>query len=153
MLKKLCNISYIIAIVVIILDKLTKMYALAHFKLGVAKPVFSWLNYTLLYNKGIAFSLFNDGLIWQRWLLIGITVGVICSLIIWIYSQKNKHTLYAMGLILGGALGNLWDRINYGMVIDFIDVHYKHWHWPVFNIADAAICVGAVWILIKLRRI
>ena len=152
MLRKLLNTSYIIAITVVTIDLLTKVYALAHLKLGATQKIFFWLNYRLFYNKGIAFSIFNDGLSWQRWLFIGITIGVVSSLIIWACYLNNNNSLCAIGFIVGGAVGNLIDRINYGMVIDFIDVHYKRWHWPIFNIADAAICIGAFIITAMLIR-
>jgi signal peptidase II len=116
--------------------------------------VTDFLNWFLIYNPGAAFSFLSQAGGWQRWFftIVGILAAVV---IIWLL-QKNTHDrsfCIALSLILGGAIGNVLDRLLYGAVVDFIDVHYQGWHWPAFNIADSAISIGATLIVInEIRR-
>ena len=135
-----------IAAVVFVADQLTKHaaadYLLRHgeVKLG------SFLNFTLVHNTGAAFGFLSNASGWQNILFI-VIASVACLVILWMIRRlEAKDFLLAVGLmlILGGAAGNLLDRLVYGYVIDFIDVYYRAWHWPAFNIADSAISVGAV---------
>ena len=106
------------------------------------------MNWLLLLNPGAAFSFLAQGSGWQRWFFT--IVGLVaCIYIVWLLrkSQNDKLLCVALSLILGGALGNVLDRIMYGAVVDFIDLHYANWHWPAFNIADSAICIGAALII------
>ena len=130
---------------VIALDQWTKHLALAHLEFARSMPVFPGLNWTLLYNRGMAFSLFSDGG-WQVWMLTILTAVVSVAIAIWLFRTPGDHRWQAgsLSLVLGGAVGNLIDRLRYGHVVDFIDVYYRQWHWPAFNIADSAITVGAV---------
>ena len=107
--------------------------------------MFSWFNLTLQHNTGAAFSFLSDAGGWQRYFFSGIAVVISVALVIWLYRLPAKQWLLALslGLILGGALGNLWDRLVLGYVVDFISVHYRGWYFPAFNIADSAITVGA----------
>ena len=142
----------LLSLFVLILDQLSKNYVVTSFQLYETKPIMSWLNLTLAYNTGAAFSFLNNGGGWQRWLFIGIGLGVSSWLVIWLYQTSSRHKLLACGLalIVGGALGNVWDRILLGYVIDFIEVYYRHWHWPAFNVADSAICVGAFMVALSI---
>mgnify|MGYP000367247779 CR=1 FL=1 len=154
-MKSLALLRYLaIAIIVLLLDQLSKWSALSNLQMGVPEPVMPFLNWLLLFNPGAAFSFLAQGSGWQRWFftIIGIVAAVV---IIWLL-QKNTHDrpfCIALSLILGGAIGNVLDRLLYGAVVDFIDVHYSGWHWPAFNIADSAISIGATLIVInEIRR-
>jgi len=137
-----------IATLTLLLDQLSKWSALSNLQLGVPEPVLPFLNWLLLFNPGAAFSFLAQGSGWQRWFFT--ILGILASVYI-IYllrkSLEDKLLCVALSLILGGALGNVIDRIMYGAVVDFIDLHYANWHWPAFNVADSAICVGAALII------
>lgn len=142
---------YGIAAIVVILDQITKVWVDSSLKLYEQIPVTSWFNITLAYNKGAAFSFLNDAGGWQRWFFIGISVVVSVCLIVWLYrmTREEKWLSISIALILGGAIGNnLVDRVIYGHVVDFIQVYYDKWYFPSFNVADAAITVGTVLLLI-----
>jgi len=146
------NLSFLrylaIATIVLLLDQLSKWSALSSLQLGIPEPVLPFLNWLLLLNPGAAFSFLAQGSGWQRWFFT--ILGLIaCIYIVWLLrkNQSDKLLCVALSLILGGALGNVLDRLMYGAVVDFIDLHYANWHWPAFNIADSAICIGAVLII------
>jgi signal peptidase II len=136
---------YALAVVVIALDQYTK--GIASSELGYGQPlrVFSWFNLTLQHNTGAAFSFLNDAGGWQRYFFTLIASAISIALVVWVYLMPRGHHLLALslGLILGGALGNLWDRVELGYVVDFISVHYQGRYFPAFNVADSAISVGA----------
>jgi signal peptidase II len=140
--------SLAISTIILLLDQLSKWSALSNLQLGVPEPVLPFMNWLLLLNPGAAFSFLAQGSGWQRWFFT--IVGLVaCVYIVWLLrkSQNDKILCVALSLILGGALGNVLDRIMYGAVVDFIDLHYANWHWPAFNIADSAICIGAALII------
>jgi signal peptidase II len=143
-----------IAAVVFVSDQLTKYaatdYLLRH---GEVKLGF-FLNLTLVHNTGAAFGFLSNASGWQNILFIGIASAA-CLVILWMIRRlEAKDFLLAVGLllILGGAAGNLVDRLVYGYVIDFIDVYYRTWHWPAFNVADSAITIGAVMLVLDALR-
>jgi signal peptidase II len=113
-------------------------------------PVMPSFNLTLMYNQGAAFSFLSDAGGWQRWLFALIAFAVSVALLWWLkrLDRREKRLAIALALILGGALGNLIDRLLLGHVVDFLDVYYADWHWPAFNIADSAISAGAVLMVI-----
>jgi len=137
-----------IAMIILLLDQLSKWSALSNLQMGVPEYVLPFMNWLLLFNPGAAFSFLAQGSGWQRWFftILGL---VACIYIIWLLrkSQNDKLLCLALSLIMGGALGNVLDRIMLGAVVDFIDLHYANWHWPAFNIADSAICIGAALII------
>ena len=137
-----------IALITLLLDQLSKWSALSNLKMGVPEQVLPFMNWLLLFNPGAAFSFLAQGSGWQRWFFTAIGLAA-CIYIIWLIrkSQNDKLLCIALSLILGGALGNVLDRLMYGAVVDFIDLHYANWHWPAFNIADSAICIGAAIII------
>jgi len=143
-----------IAVVTLLLDQLSKWSALSNLQLGVPEPVLPFMNWLLLFNPGAAFSFLAQSSGWQRWFFT--VLGLAASAyIIWLLRKSlgDKMLCWALSLILGGALGNVLDRIMYGAVVDFIDLHYANWHWPAFNIADSAICIGAALIIwVELRK-
>lgn len=136
---------YILAALVVLLDQYTKVQAEAHLDYARPVEVFSWFNLTLHYNTGAAFSFLSDAGGWQRYFFSGVAALISVVLIAWLYVMPREQKLLALALalILGGALGNLWDRLVLGHVVDFISVHYAGNYFPTFNVADAAISVGA----------
>lgn len=142
----------LITVLIVGLDLWTKH--LASTQLSYARPVeiLPILNFTLLHNPGAAFSFLSDAGGWQRWFFTAVSAVVSVVLLVWITRLKQSEKLLAvsLALILGGALGNLYDRVSLGYVIDFISVHYNDWYFPAFNIADSAITVGAALMIIDM---
>jgi signal peptidase II len=136
---------YSVAALVVLLDQYTKGLASSGLDYGRPVEVWSWFNLTLQHNTGAAFSFLSDAGGWQRYFLSGLAVAICAALVRWLYVMPREQRLLALslGLIMGGALGNLWDRLVLGYVVDFISVHYQGNYFPAFNIADAAISVGA----------
>lgn len=134
-----------LAAAVVALDQISKAVASAELVLYKPLAVLPFFNLTLMRNTGAAFSFLSDATGWQRWFFAGIAALASIAIIWWIHRLRPGETwnAVALALILGGALGNLWDRLVLGYVIDFIQVYYRHWYWPAFNLADSAICVGA----------
>lgn len=144
-----------IAAIIILLDQLTKITVNKLFVFGESYPVTSFFNLVLAFNKGAAFSFLANQGGWQRYFFT--VLGIVAAIfIIYLLKRHAGQRLFcwALALILGGAIGNVIDRIAYGHVIDFLDFHVAGWHWPAFNIADSAICIGAVLFVIdELRRV
>ncbi len=140
----------LLSVVVILLDQLTKILVLRNFQFAERKSIVSgFFDLTLVYNKGAAFSFLANADGWQRWFFIGI--GVAASLfMLWLLARHAGQTLFclALALILGGAIGNVIDRIRLGKVVDFLLVHYQQSYFPAFNVADAAITCGAVLLIL-----
>jgi len=136
------------------LDLATKAVASHYLVLYQPVPVFPGFNWTLAHNSGAAFSFLASESGWQRWFFSVIALVVSIGITIWIKRLKPTETwlAVALALVLGGAVGNLWDRVTLGYVVDFIDVYYQQSHWPAFNIADSAISVGAVLLIIDSFR-
>ena len=141
---------YALSVVVILLDQYTKGLASGALEYARPQAVFSWFNLTLQHNSGAAFSFLSDAGGWQRYFFSGIAVVISAVLIVWLYRMPRGQWLLALslGLILGGALGNLWDRLTLGYVVDFISVHYGPYYFPAFNLADSAITAGAACMLL-----
>ncbi len=139
-----------LAAVVIVLDQLTKYWADAQLQLHWPREVMTGFNLTLSYNAGAAFSFLADAGGWQRWFFITLALGVAAFIISWLrrLTHEERWMAIALTLVLGGAIGNVIDRVLLGHVIDFIDIYYGGWHWPTFNIADSAISIGAVMMVI-----
>lgn len=142
-------LRFLPAVVAIILDQATKLYAVEKLTLHQPVPVMPSFNFTLMYNEGAAFSFLSDAGGWQRWFFSILAFAVSIFLISWIVKldRREKWTALALSLILGGAIGNLIDRLAYGYVVDFIQWYYDRFYWPAFNIADASILVGTVLLL------
>jgi len=141
-----------LALAVFVLDIATKQIAEALLSYG--KPVYLLpvLDFTLLYNRGAAFSFLANESGWQRWFFTAISLGVSAVLVVWLKKLPRTQIWLpvALTLILGGALGNLFDRLVYGHVIDFISVHWQQSYFPAFNLADSAITVGAIMMAIDI---
>lgn len=135
----------------IVLDQASKQAVDAGMQLYESIKVMPFLNLTYVHNAGAAFSFLSDAGGWQRWFFAVLATTISFVLVIWLTRLKKHEILLgaALALILGGALGNLIDRVAYGYVIDFIEVYYQHWHFPVFNIADSAITLGVALLLLE----
>ena len=146
-----------LALLLLIADQFTKVLILGYYQLGDATYVTSFFNVVRVHNAGAAFSFLASASGWQRWFFTGI--GIAAALfIIWMLKSHAGQKLFSFALacILGGAIGNVIDRSMYGYVVDFLDFHYAGWHFPAFNVADSAITVGAVCLildeLLRVRR-
>ncbi|MBK5968638.1 signal peptidase II [Thiorhodovibrio winogradskyi] len=139
---------------VILLDQLTKWLAERLLPLHEPVALMPMLNLTLMHNEGAAFSLLADAGGWQRWLFAAFALLVTIVLVVWLLrlDARERMTAAALALLIGGAVGNLIDRLRTGRVVDFIDVYYGDWHWPAFNIADSAITIGVALLLIETLR-
>ena len=134
----------LLAAITVVLDQFTKALVLAFLEPYQAVEWAPFLSCVLVFNIGISFGLFAGETALLRWVLIGLALAVSALLTSWLYKEKRLRVASALGLILGGAIGNVVDRIFRHAVVDFLDIHIGGWHWPAFNLADSAITVGAV---------
>lgn len=144
-----------LSLIIVALDQITKGIATRTVPLYEQIPVLPSLNFTLVHNPGAAFSFLGNAGGWQRWLFVALALlaGIIIVRMLFGLARGQSGLGCGLALVLGGALGNLWDRLILGYVIDFIDVYLNHWHWPAFNVADSAITIGAVILIVDgLRR-
>jgi signal peptidase II len=140
---------FAIAAVVVVADHATKALVLARFALGERLELAPFLNLVFVYNPGAAFSFLSEAGGWQRPLLVAFALGAAAIVSVLIVRRPQERLLCTgLALILGGALGNVIDRLRFGQVVDFLDFHAAGWHWPAFNVADSAITVGAVLLIL-----
>jgi signal peptidase II len=147
------NIPWLLlSVVIIIADQVTKLLIVRDMFLGESIPLTSFFNLVYARNYGAAFSFLDISGGGQRWLFSMISFVVSIILLIWIVKLKSteKWQACSLALILGGALANFWDRLMVGSVVDFLDFHLGAYHWPAFNVADSAVCVGAALLIIQL---
>ena len=144
-----------IAAIIVMLDQITKLTITKLFAYGESHPVTSFFNLVLVHNKGAAFSFLANQGGWQRYFFTAIGIAAAIFIVVLLKRHAGQRLFcWALALILGGAVGNVIDRALYGYVIDFLDVYAGNWHWPAFNIADSAICIGAaLFIYDELRRV
>jgi signal peptidase II len=146
-----------IALAVVLVDQFTKTLIVGFFELGDSRSVTSFFNLVRVHNTGAAFSFLADATGWQRWFFVGLGI-VATGFIVWMLRRHGGQRLFgwALALILGGAVGNVIDRLLHGYVVDFIQVHYQRSYFPAFNVADSAISVGAALLvldeLLRVRR-
>lgn len=141
------------AVGVILLDQITKAWVLAAFHLHESVVVTPFFNLVLVMNPGASFSFLADAGGWQRWFFITLALAVSTWLAVMIRRHAAERLMpAALTLILGGALGNVIDRIRFGAVVDFLDFHLGGWHWPAFNVADSAITIGVILLLLHSLR-
>lgn len=150
-------IAFIITIVVIVLDRWSKLWIIHHITIGHARTIIPGVfRLTHVLNTGAAFSLFEGSTspATVRNLLIAFSVFavIVVLALIWKFGREFTLVSFSLALILGGALGNLYDRVRFSHVVDFLEVHIIHYHWPDFNVADSAICIGACLLLIEMLR-
>ena len=145
------------SLIVVLIDQFTKLLILGYYHLGDSTIVTSFFNVVRAHNSGAAFSFLAGSGGWQRWLFTAISVAAV-AVILWLLRSHAGQRLFSFALssIMGGALGNLIDRLIHGYVIDFLDFHWRGWHFPAFNIADSAITLGAACLildeLLRVRR-
>ncbi|HLB56316.1 MAG TPA: signal peptidase II [Coxiellaceae bacterium] len=137
---------------IIALDQFTKYLVLCHITRHTVIRIFPFLNFILSFNAGASFGFLGAQNGWQIYLLSGVSITVSVILIVWLCYLKRSEWMTALpvSLVLGGALGNLIDRIRFGFVTDFVDFHIGHWHFATFNVADSAVSVGATWLVLRL---
>jgi signal peptidase II len=138
-----------LALIIIVLDQFTKTLILGYYQLGDSTRVTSFFNIVRVHNTGAAFSFLANAGGWQRWFFTGI--GAVATIfILWMLRSHHGQKLFAFALacILGGAIGNVVDRLLHGYVVDFLDFHYGGWHFPAFNIADSGITIGAACLIL-----
>lgn len=147
-----CLIWGLLSVLVVVLDLGSKYWAITNLKYAEPNPVFPMFDLTLLFNTGAAFSFLAEAGGWQRWFFVAIAAVVSVVLVIWL--KRTPRTYWwlglALSLVLGGALGNLYDRAVQGYVIDFISLHYQNYYFPAFNLADSAITVGAIVLILDM---
>lgn len=143
-----------VSLLVIVLDQLTKLWASSALNYAEPVAVLPFFNLTLMHNTGAAFSFLSEAGGWQRWFFAMVSLLVSAVILVWLkrLSGEKVWLAVALALVLGGALGNLWDRLYLGYVVDFIQLYYRQWSWPAFNLADTAISVGAVMLIIDSLR-
>ncbi len=141
-----------LTVLIIVLDQLSKYFVSKYLPYGEQVHVLPFFNLWLKYNMGAAFSFLGKASGWQVFLLAGISIIVAVTIFAWLGKIKRSDWMMgaSLSLIMGGACGNLIDRIRFKYVIDFFDFHIGHWHFATFNVADSAICVGAALLVIKL---
>ena len=137
-----------LALIVLITDQFTKVLILGYYQLGDSTPVTGFFNVVRVHNSGAAFSFLANAGGWQRWFFTGIGV-LAAGVILWLLKSHAGQKLFAfaMACILGGAVGNVIDRVLYGYVVDFLDFYWRGWHFPAFNVADSAITIGAACLI------
>ncbi len=153
MINSKSNLHWLwLSALIIILDQISKLLALHFITFNQPIIITPFFNLVLAHNPGAAFSFLAQQGGWQGWLFGIIAILVSIFLIRWLYKLPGKQTwlAVAIALIIGGALGNLGDRIIHGYVIDFLDFHIGNWHWPAFNLADSAISIGAMMLVIDM---
>lgn len=138
-----------LALLVVVLDQLSKTLILGSFQLNDSRTVTAWFNLVRVHNTGAAFSFLAGASGWQRWFFVGL--GTLASaFIVWMLKKHPGQKLFcfAVTMIMGGAIGNVFDRLLHGYVVDFIQVHYGGWYFPSFNLADSAITLGAICLIL-----
>jgi signal peptidase II len=144
------HLGLVIAAVIVVADQATKWLIVTR----VMDPprvieVVPFLNLVMVWNRGISFGAFNTVSPVMGWVLTGLAVAIAAGLVFWLWRAKDRLTAVAVGLIIGGAIGNVIDRVRFGAVADFVDFHVGNYHWPAFNLADSAITIGVGLILLE----
>jgi signal peptidase II len=145
------------AMLLLVADQFTKVLIMGYYQLGDSTTVTPFFNVVRVHNSGAAFSFLASAGGWQRWFFTAIGIGA-ALLMVWLLKKHAGQKLFAFAIasILGGAVGNLIDRVLYGYVVDFLDFHWRGWHFPAFNVADSAITIGAACLildeLLRVRR-
>ena len=143
-------LGLVIAGLVIVFDQISKYYVLHHF-LGFNSYIQfgDYFNVVRAWNTGVSFSMFNNYGNIGAYILSAVAIAVVIALFVWLRTEKSKLVQVALGMIMGGAIGNVIDRLRLGAVFDFLDVHIGEHHWPAFNVADSFICIGAGLIILS----
>ena len=145
------KLGFLIIALILVLDQLSKNWVLLAYgeisrSIAEVTPFF---NLVMVWNRGVSFGMFSDHPNWMPTILTVVAVAITGFLFTWMWKEKKQFTIIALALVIGGAIGNVVDRIRFGAVVDFLDFHAFGYHWPAFNIADAAIFIGVVLLLIE----
>jgi len=145
---------YLLCLALVIFDQLTKQIIVSLFTLGESIVINSFVSWTYIQNTGAAFSFLSGGGGVIKAFLLAVSLFVSAMLMVWIHKTQaiRRQRLFGQFILLSGALGNLLDRAQYGYVIDFIDVHYENYYWPVFNVADSLIFIGVILLVFERRK-
>lgn len=145
--KRLLGLA--IAGAVILCDQLSKWWVVAKLMQPPrAIEITPFFNLVMVWNKGVTFGMFDTASSWTRWAFAGLALAIVVALLLWLRKVERRWLAASIGLVIGGALGNVIDRVRYGAVADFLDFHIRGYHWPAFNVADSAITVGVALLLI-----
>ena len=137
------RLGLLVALPVVVLDQLTKWWVLADLmNPPAAIEVTPFFNLVLVWNRGVSFGLFDNDSPWGPVLLAGLALAISVVLLVWLTRAGSRLSAIAIGIVLGGAIGNVIDRVRFGAVVDFLDFHAWGYHWPAFNVADSAISIG-----------
>ncbi len=136
-----------VALIAVVVDQLTKFWILGFLGVNAYEPFGNYFNIVRTWNTGVSFSMLNNYGNAGAWILSALAVIIVIMLLMWLRKEENRLTQIALGLIMGGAVGNVIDRVRFGAVFDFLDFHVGEWHWPAFNAADSCICIGAAIII------
>ena len=143
MKPKLCGI--LIALIIIVLDQITKATIMGRIETGDI-TVLPFFNLVLVWNRGISFGMLPHGMA-GPYVLVALSLVITSGFVVWLWRADHRGLAVAIGAVIGGALGNVIDRLRFGAVVDFLDFHIGNMHWPAFNVADSAICVGIAFII------
>lgn len=146
--KRHLRLGLVVAVVAFLLDQASKLWFVDHLKLAEIEggiEVFPVFKLVMVWNYGVSFGMFSNGDdASRRWILIGIAAIITLFMLIWLWKSRDRVLSLGLGLVIGGAIGNVVDRLRWGAVADFFYFHYEEWYWPAFNIADSAIFIGVV---------
>lgn len=140
-------LKFLPALLVVVFDQMTKAAIMGRIETGHI-TVTPFFNLVLVWNRGISFGLFNAHSDFGPYLLVALSLAISVFFAIWLLRADNRALSIAISIIIGGAIGNVIDRLRFGAVVDFLDFHAWGWHWPAFNIADSAICVGIAFVVL-----
>lgn len=147
--RQMLRLGLLFSLVLVLADQLTKILAMNTLLAGgKAVEVTPFLNFVVVWNRGVSFGLFSHDWAGAPWVLSALAVAIVVLLCFWLARAQRRLTALALGAIIGGAIGNVIDRARFGAVYDFVDLHYAGWHWPAFNLADSAITLGVVALLV-----
>ena len=137
-----------VGLLVVVLDQISKWWILANVSAGTPIPMAPFFNLVLTGNRGVSFGMFANEHAVMPYVLVAVSLAISAFLLVWMRRAKRALVVAALGLVVGGAIGNVIDRLRFGAVVDFLDFHAFGWHWPAFNVADAGITVGVLLILV-----
>ena len=145
----ICRYGLVVAAIVLVADQLSKWWLIRVMDVSDGRiELTPFFNLVMVWNYGVSFGMFsNPGAEMTKFMLIGLALAIVAVVLFWLYSAMHRYSAFAYGIIIGGAIGNIIDRLVYGAVADFFDVHIAGYHWPAFNIADSAICIGVLMVL------
>jgi signal peptidase II len=147
--RRMLRTGLLFSLVLIVADQLSKILVMQYLlPAGRGMVLTPFLNLVVVWNRGVSFGLFSHDWAGAPWVLSALAVAIVVLLCLWLTKAQRRLTALALGAIIGGAIGNVIDRARFGAVYDFIDLHYAGWHWPAFNLADSAITLGVVALLV-----